>query len=155
MMQLAHQDSFAVIETIASVTRSPSPGIEGFILPLTQLDLFTRGAMTQPSLITDKMKTEKQEKRIDLRLYNTIAIFDVYTIARSDESARDALLAAITSGDAKPTEITATEIRAANSIRASWIDQSPFVASDITDEEFETLKGITTSASFERFYLKR
>jgi len=107
--------------------------------------------MAAPSLIP---KTDKKD-RVDIRLYNTIAVFDVYTVARTNEAARDALLAAIVAGDAKPTEVTAKEITMPGSIRSSWTEQNPFVASDITDEEFETLKGITTSAAFERFYMKR
>ena len=102
------------------------------------------------------MKAERSTKdRIDLRLYNTIAIFDVYAVARSGETAREALLAAIAAGDAQPTEITAMEVRSQNAIRASWLEQKPFVASDISDEEFEKLRGVTVGAAFERFYLKR
>jgi hypothetical protein len=110
--------------------------------------------MAAPSL-TKSIKESDKKDRIDLRLYNTIVIFDVYTIARSSEAARDSILAAIASGDAKPSEVVAKELTSPGSVRASWVDQSPFVASDITDEEFAQLKGITTSAAFERFYQKR
>lgn len=104
------------------------------------------------------MTTQAQKPasdRIDLKLYNTIAIYDVYTVARDNETARMALLNAINSGDARPTEITSTEIRRQGSIRSSWLDQPPFVAGDVTDAEFETLKGITTGAAFSRFYERR
>jgi hypothetical protein len=113
-----------------------------------------------PSLTKDiqneKSKEKTKEKdRVGLRLYNTIVVVDVYTIAKSPEAAREALLAAIASGDAKPTEAVAKEVTMANSIRNSWLEEKPFVAADITDEEFETLKGITTGSAFEKFYLKR
>jgi hypothetical protein len=96
-----------------------------------------------------------KKDRVDLKLYNTIAIVDVYFVARDGVSARDALIAAIASGDAKPTEVTAMEIRQQGSIRSSWIEQKPFVAADVTDDEFESLKGVTVGAAFERFYTRR
>ena len=109
--------------------------------------------MPAPSLIP--RKNDNKKDRIDLRLYNTIVIFDVYVAARSSEAARECVLAAIADGSAQPTEAVAKEITAANSIRSSWANQSPYVASDITEEEFESLKGISTAGAFERFYLKR
>ena len=75
--------------------------------------------------------------RVTLRLYNTIAIFDVYTVAHDGLAARDAILEAITSGDCKPVEVTATEVSYVNAIRGSWLDEKPYVASDVTDEEFD------------------
>lgn len=101
-----------------------------------------------------KPKTPEKD-RVDLKLFNTIVIFDVYTVGRSPEETKKALLAAIAAGDAAPTEITAREITSANSLRASWLDQAPYVAGDVTDEEFETLKGITTGAAYERFYKRK
>jgi len=106
--------------------------------------------MPAPSLT----KSIDEKDRIDLRLYNTIVIFDVYTVARTPEAAREALLAAIADGSAKPTEMVAKELTSPRSIRASWVDQAPYVGADITDEEFEKLKGITTSQAYEQFYTK-
>lgn len=97
---------------------------------------------------------KKEADRVDLRLYNTIIFFDVYTIARSGEAAREALIELIRSGQIEPTESVAKESTMASSIRASQVEQSPLVASDVTDEEFETLKGITNAQAFERFYKK-
>jgi hypothetical protein len=97
-------------------------------------------------------KSESKPDRIDLRIYNTIVVFDVYTVARSPEAAREALIAAIAAGEAKPTEIAAKEVTMVNSIRQSWTETSPYVAADVTDEEFETLRGITTLAAWDRFY---
>lgn len=96
-----------------------------------------------------------KKDHVDLKLYNTIAVIDVYFVARDGIAAREALIAAIASGDVKPTEITAMEIRQQGSIRTSWIEQKPFVAADVTDDEFETLKGVTVGAAYERFYNRR
>lgn len=112
-------------------------------------------ASTKPTSTKPTSTNPKAKDRIDLRLYNTIVIFDVYMISRSPEEARKALLESIANGDAKPTEIVAKEITAPNSIRSSWLDQTPYVAGDISDGEFEDLRGITTSDAFARFYCRR
>src|SRR5262245_37698342 len=108
---------------------------------------------TQPA---KKQEAKKQEPtkpdRIDLRLYNAIVIYDVYMVARSPEAARKTLLDAISSGHAAYTEAVVKEVTMANSIRSSWVDQGPYIASDVSDEEFTSLTGITTGAAFERFY---
>lgn len=109
--------------------------------------------MGTPTKITTP--AAKPKDRIELRLFNSIIIFDDYVIAKSSEAAREALLAAIASGDVAPMEIIAKETTMANSIRSSKTDGKPLVAADVTDEEFETLKGITNSAAFERFYTRR
>lgn len=97
---------------------------------------------------------KKEADRVDLRLYNTIVIFDVYTIARSGEAAREALIELIKTAQIEPTENVAKESTMVNSIRASQLEASPLVAADVTDEEFATLKGITNAQAFERFYKK-
>lgn len=108
------------------------------------------GTPTKPAAPAAKTKD-----RIELRLFNAIVIFDDYVVAKSSEAAREALLAAIASSDVTPMEIVAKETTMANSIRSSKTDDKPLVAADVTDEEFETLKGITNSAAFERFYTRR
>ena len=99
--------------------------------------------------------TTKPKDRIDLRLYNTIVIYDDYVVARSNEEARQALLASIQSGDTAPTEVVAKEVSMISSVRASKVDERPLIASDVTDDEFEKLRGITNGSAFEPFYLKR
>lgn len=108
---------------------------------------------TQSKAATKPADTVKD--RVDLRLFNTIIIYDDYVVAKSAEEARTALQVAITTGDVSPIEVVAKEVTMANSIRSSKTDDKPLVASDISDEEFETLKGITNSAAFERFYERR
>ena len=102
-------------------------------------------------------KTEKPKDRIDLRLFNTIIIFDVYTVARTAEAAREGLLSAIRASEnpAEPSESVAREITMKNSIRLSWVEQKPWYANDVTDDEFAALKENTTMQLFERFYEKR
>lgn len=102
-----------------------------------------------------KPQQPKPKDRIDLRLYNAIVIYDDYVVARSGEEARRCLLSSIKDGLIDPMEVVAKEVTMANSIRASKTDDSPLVAGDVSDAEFENLRGITTSNAFERFYLKR
>lgn len=90
------------------------------------------------------------------KLYNTIIIFDVYTVAKSSEKARETLLHWIQNEQFKPSESVAHEVRRDPEVRLSWREEKPLVADDITDEEFEkTVKGHTTIQIFEQLYLKR
>jgi hypothetical protein len=63
-------------------------------------------------------------------------------------------MAAIASGDLKPSEIVAKEVTMPTSIRESWRNENPWMAPDVTDEEFENLKGKSTQLTFEQFYTK-
>jgi len=90
-----------------------------------------------------------------VHLFNTIAVFDVYMVANSPEAARDTLIKGIACGDIKPSECTATESKFERSIRTGYRDERPFVASDISDSDFQKLKGKTTIQAFEMFYSKR
>jgi hypothetical protein len=89
-----------------------------------------------------------------VKLYNTIVIFDVYTVAESNEAAREALLAWIAEG-MQPSESVAVEVNREQAIRASWREQKPLVGADISDEDFKKLEGRTTLQAFEQLYLKR
>lgn len=101
-----------------------------------------------------KKTDDKPKDRVNLRLFNTIVIFDDYVVAKDGQSAREALLAALTAGEVTPMEIVAKEVTMINSIRASKTEEKPLVAADVTDEEFETLKGITNIEAFNRFYTR-
>lgn len=94
--------------------------------------------------------------RIDLRLFNTILIYDVYTVARTAEAARESLLSAIRAGESpvEPTESVAREVTMRNSIRQSWTEQKPYYASDVTDEEFDGLKEHDTLQMWARLYTR-
>jgi hypothetical protein len=89
-----------------------------------------------------------------MKLYNTIAIYDVYTVAESNETAREALLAAIAEG-LKPSESTATETVREGAIRQGFREERPFVAADVSEVDFNRCKGKTTAQMFELLYLKR
>jgi hypothetical protein len=87
------------------------------------------------------------------RLYNTIAVFDVYTIATTGEAATEALKAWIAEGSS-PSELVAVESLREGSIRQAWRDQSPLVAADVTDLDFARFKGKTTAQIFQMLYTK-
>lgn len=109
--------------------------------------------MSAPSL-TENLTKEKEKDRIGLRLYNAIVIYDVYMVGKTPEAAREGLLSAIASGELKPSEIVAKEVTMQSSIRESWKEERPWLANDITDEEFETLRGKSTQLTFDMLYKK-
>lgn len=88
-----------------------------------------------------------------MRLFNAIAIYDVCVVAETNETAREALLAAIADG-AKPMEITATEIMRENAIRSGFREERPYVAADISDVDFNKCKGKTTAQLYAQIYTK-
>jgi hypothetical protein len=45
-------------------------------------------------------------------------------------------------------------VTSANSIRASWVEQTPYVAADVTDDEFESIKGNAVGAMWAKLYTK-
>ena len=89
-----------------------------------------------------------------MKLFSSIAIYDVCVVSDSSEQAREALLAAIADG-AKPTEITATEIVRESAIRSGFREERPFVAADISDVDFNKCKGKTTAEIFAQIYTKQ
>ncbi len=81
-----------------------------------------------------------------MKLYNTIIVYDTYVLANSPDEARAALLALIRDGDQpeEPSEQTALEAKNEREIRTAWHDRGPLVASDVSDAEFESIKGKKT-----------
>jgi hypothetical protein len=92
---------------------------------------------------------------VSMRLYNTIAIYDVYIVAESSDTARETLISAISSGEIKPTESTAVEIVRAGAIRKGFADERPFVAVDVSENDYTSIAGKTTLQIFEHIYTKR
>lgn len=90
-----------------------------------------------------------------MRLYNTIAIFDCFIVAENGEPAREALLSWIRDERMQPSELVAIEVKRKETVRASWQNQNPLVASDISDDDFEAIKGKTTLDVFAHLYEKR
>lgn len=93
-----------------------------------------------------------------MRLFNAIAVFDCYVVAETSEEARCALLRWIADGGEEfppaPSEGVATEAGREQSIRASWRDQRPLVAADVSDADFKKLEGKTTIEIFQSIYTK-
>ena len=77
-----------------------------------------------------------------MKLFNAIAVFDVYVAAETAEEARAALAAWLIEN--KPSEIVAVEASREAAVRDAWRAQSPLVAGDVSDEDFKLLKGKNT-----------
>lgn len=89
-----------------------------------------------------------------MKLFNAIAIYDVYVVAESSEDARRALLAAIEDSQ-PPSEIVGVEVTREEAIRASWCEQAPFVGDEITTQDFDKIKGKSTVEIFRQLYTKQ
>jgi hypothetical protein len=88
-----------------------------------------------------------------MRLFNAIGLFDVYIVTESGEAARAALLAAVADGLAA-SELVAVETTRESAIRESWRDEKPLVAEDVTERDFQSIKGRGTVEIFKRIYTK-
>lgn len=88
-----------------------------------------------------------------MKVFNVIAIWDVYVVAESSEDARKALLAAMVDGQ-DPSEIVGTEVTREASIRTSWVEQKPFVGDEVSLADFNAIKGKTTGEIFKQLYTK-
>lgn len=92
----------------------------------------------------------------DPKLFNTMIIFDVYTLARDGEQARECVLDWIRNQQLTPSEQQALPVTRDVEIREAWRAEKPFVAADITDAEFESMaKGNTTVQVFQLLYTKK
>jgi putative heme degradation protein len=89
-----------------------------------------------------------------VKIYNAIAIHDVYIVAETSEKAREALLVWIAEGE-PPSEIVAVETNREVTIREAWREQKPLVAGDVSDADFKKLEGKTTIQVFGHIYTKR
>jgi hypothetical protein len=90
-----------------------------------------------------------------LKLHNVIVVFDVYALAHDAVQAREVILAAIRDmNPLPPSEAVALPTSRIREVRAAWTGQKPFVADDVTDAEFESVKGKTTLEVFELLNLK-
>jgi hypothetical protein len=92
-----------------------------------------------------------------MKLYNVIIVWDVCAVAESPEAARSAVLAFIRDQNdpLKPSEQTALETRNAREIRAAWTGEKPLVGEDVSDADFELLKGKTSMEIFEMLNTKK
>lgn len=83
-----------------------------------------------------------------MKLYNTIIAFDCYVFAESEGAAIDALNEMIKSGEVGGTHRKALELRA-SPVRKEWQDERPLVAADVSDADFERLRGKTIQQAHE------
>ena len=84
-----------------------------------------------------------------MKLFNVVKAWDVYVAAESEEEALKALAAHIRTEGLRVSEETAIEVREERNVRAAWRDEKPLVADDVSDADFDRLKGKTTIELFE------
>ncbi len=89
-----------------------------------------------------------------MKLFNTCVVWDIYTVAESHEAARAAAEAMIKSGELNPSESVALEVKRENEVREAWRNERPLVGQDISDADFEKLKGKTTHDVFAMLHVK-
>ncbi len=93
-----------------------------------------------------------------MRIQNVIVVYDVYCVTGDDEQApqhaREEIIRAIQNGELAPSDQNAIPVSMERAIRETWKDERPFVAADVTDAEFETLKGKTTLDIFNMLHVK-
>lgn len=93
-----------------------------------------------------------------MKLFNVIIVWDVYCAAESHEEARKAAMEFIThevpAERLPPSESTALETREERNVRQAWRDEKPLVGNDVSDTDFEKLKGKTTLDVFKMLYTK-
>lgn len=95
-------------------------------------------------------------ERIDpLKLYNVITIWDVYVVAESEEAAKACVLGWTKGDELAPSAQTALETREERQVRGEWLNEKPLIAEDISDADFETLKGKSTIDVQVRLYSKK
>lgn len=89
-----------------------------------------------------------------MKVHNVIIVFDVYAVAEEPAAAREAIIAAINNGEIKISDQNAIPVNHERSIRDSWRDERPFIGADVSDEDFESLKGKTTLEIFKMIMTK-
>jgi len=90
-----------------------------------------------------------------LGIYNTIIVYDVYVVAESPEAARAAALELITSDALPPSEQMVLAVAKEAQIRAAWRGESPIVGADVSDADFERVKGKTVLDAYNMLHTKQ
>ena len=91
-----------------------------------------------------------------MKLFNVIVVYDVCCVAESNEAAWTAVLEMIRAQQ-DPLAVsttTAIEAREEKNIRTAWRDERPIVGADVSDEDFEKLRGKTTVQAHAMLYGK-
>jgi hypothetical protein len=95
-----------------------------------------------------------------MKLYQTIAIFDVIVAAKDETDARETLRNWLhgyrcTEDPLAPNELVGKEIHEEREIRLAMRDAKPLVGEKLTEAEFNSLKSKTNAELFTKLYLKR
>lgn len=88
------------------------------------------------------------------KLFNVIVVYDVYAVAHDFETATAAVKDFIQNGELPPSESKALGVRREVEVREAWRNEKPFVGADVTDDEFEKIKGKTTIETYNLFNKK-
>lgn len=91
-----------------------------------------------------------------MKLYNTIIVWDVYTVGADDEDPMAVLAAATEAcrGDLPASTGTALHVTQPREVRAAWVAEKPLVSNGVSDADFEQLKGKTTMEIFKMLHEK-
>lgn len=89
-----------------------------------------------------------------MKLFNVVKSWDVWVCAESPEEARAAVDSFIRSPEdpLAVSEEVAIETRNERDIRDAWKTERPLVAADVSDADFERVKGKTTLQVFEMLH---
>lgn len=86
-------------------------------------------------------------------LHNVVLVYDVYVVAESAEAARQAAKDLVVAENPEdrlaPNDENALPVNHVRTIRDSWRTQAPLVAADVSDDDFEKIKGKKTLEIFE------
>lgn len=83
-----------------------------------------------------------------MKMMNTVVIFDVYCIANTPETATATVLDMIKHGELEPTTQKALEMHLAP-IAPRCRNDRAIVADDVSDEDFEKLRGKTVQQAYD------
>lgn len=83
-----------------------------------------------------------------MKLFNTIITLDAYCVANTGDSALEAILEMLKSGELSPSYRAALEIKA-SPVRPQWRDERAIVAADVDDADFALIRGKTTQQVYE------
>jgi hypothetical protein len=89
-----------------------------------------------------------------MKLYNTVVVWDCYTVAENAEAARTAAYQMIQTGELPPSESVAPEVKREGEVRDAWRNQNPIVAADVSEADFAKVKGKTTLDVYNMLHTK-
>jgi hypothetical protein len=89
---------------------------------------------------------------VALKLFNVVKVWDVWVVSESPEEARGIVDTFIRQENLPISEETAIETKNERDIRDAWRGEKPLVANDVSDADFERVKGKTTLQTFEMLH---